>query len=455
MIARPVVAIVGRPNVGKSALFNRLVGRRLAIVEGHPGITRDRLYAPASWGPRTFTLVDTGGLVSDAADSIPAQVRAQAERAIAEADVILFVVDAAAGVLPEDHEVAQRLRESRRPVVLAVNKADRPDHPAVYEFFALGLGDPMPVSAIHGLGIGDLLDAVVELLPAGDSALETAPVLSVAIVGRPNVGKSSLLNAILGEERVLVDPVPGTTRDAVDTPFVLNGRHFVLIDTAGLRRKARIDQAVERYSAGRSLSAVDRCDVAVLVIEAGAPAVNQDQEIARYTVEQGRALVIAVNKWDLVGDTDRATPAQLAPVHRALRFVDYAPVVVTSAEKGWGIGRLLERVLVVAESFAHRVPTGPLNRVVEQAEEAHQPPADRSGRHLKIYYATQPKVKPPTFILFVNHPDLLGSDYRRYLESRLRGAFDFTGTPIRLVARARERSGAASRHRAPIERETL
>lgn len=451
----PVVAIVGRPNVGKSALFNRIVGGRKAIVEDLPGLTRDRLYAQASWREHSFHVVDTGGYVTNAAEPIQRQVRAQAEQAMGEADVILFVVDAASGILPEDREVAQRLREGRTPVLVVVNKADRADHPGTFEFYELGLGDPIPVSAIHGLGIGDLLDAVVELLPARDSTQEAVPVLSVAIVGRPNVGKSSLLNAILGEERVLVDPVPGTTRDAVDTPFVLNGRHFVLIDTAGLRRKARIDQVVERYSAGRSLGAVDRCDVAVLVVEAGAPAVNQDQEIARYTVEQGRALVIAVNKWDLVGDTDRATPAQLAPVHRALRFVDYAPVVVTSAEKGWGIGRLLERVLVVAESFARRVPTGPLNRVVEQAEQAHQPPADRSGRHLKIYYATQPKAKPPTFILFVNHPDLLGSDYRRYLESRLRGAFDFTGTPIRLVARARERSAAASKHRAPIDRETL
>lgn len=449
----PTVAIVGRTNVGKSALFNRIAGGRKAIVEDLPGLTRDRLYAQASWRDRSFMVVDTGGYVSNAAEPVQRQVRAQAEQAMEEADLVLLVVDAASGLLPEDREVAQRLREGRTPLLLVVNKADRADHPGTFEFYELGLGDPIPVSAIHGLGIGDLLDAVIELLPAGDSAQETAPVVSVAILGRPNVGKSSLVNAILGEERVVVDPLPGTTRDAVDTPFVWNGRSFILIDTAGLRRKARIDQAVERYSAGRSLGAVDRCDVAVLVMEAGTPAVNQDQEIARYVAEQGRAMVTAVNKWDLVGETDRATPAQLAPVHRALRFVDYAPVVVTSAEKGWGIGRLLERILISAASFERRVPTGPLNRVLEQAEEAHHPPADRSGRLLRIYYATQPKAKPPTFILFVNHPDLLENDYRRYLESRLRGAFDFTGTPIRLVARARERSAAASKHQASFDRD--
>lgn len=422
-------------------------------MEDLPGLTRDRLYAQASWRDRSFLVVDTGGYVASATESIPRQVRAQAEQAMEEADLILFIVDAASGLVPEDREVAQRLREGRRPVLVVVNKADRPDHPGPFEFYELGLGDPMPVSAIHGLGIGDLLDAVVEMLPASDSTPESGPVISVAVVGRPNVGKSSLVNAIMGEERVVVDALPGTTRDAVDTPFELNGRHFVLIDTAGLRRKARIDQAVERFSAGRSLGAVDRCDVAVLVLEAGAPVVNQDQEIARYTVEQGRALVIAVNKWDLVHSTDRATEAQLAPVARELRFVDYAPVVVTSAEKGWGIGRLLERVIIAAASFERRIPTGPLNRVLEQAEEAHHPPADRAGRLLKIYYATQATVKPPTIILFVNYPDLLTNDYRRYLEGRLRGAFDFTGTPIRLIARARERSGRAAKSQASIDRD--
>jgi GTP-binding protein len=444
VIARPVVAIVGRPNVGKSALFNRLIGRRLAIVEDRPGITRDRLYAPATWSGRSFTLVDTGGLITDAAESIPAQVRAQAERAIAEADVVLFVVDAAAGILPEDHEVAQRLREGRRPVVLAVNKADRPDHPGVYEFYALGLGDPMPVSAIHGLGIDDLMDAVIAVLPEAAPAAVTPAAVRVALVGRPNVGKSSLLNAILGEERVIVDAVPGTTRDAVDTPLTREGRTFVLVDTAGLRRKARIDEPLERFSAGRSLGAIDRADVVVLVLDATEPLVEQDQEIARYTLERGRALVVAVSKWDLVADSPEPHRAMLDRVKAGLRFVGYAPVVVTSAPKGWGIPELFAHILLAADAHGRRVPTGKLNRVIEQAEQSHLPPADRYGRQGKIYYATQPGAHPPTVILFVNDPVLFPDEYGRYLEGRLRRAFAFEGTPLRLVFRPRERGREAA-----------
>lgn len=438
-MAHPVVAIVGRPNVGKSALFNRLAGRRAAIVEDLPGLTRDRLYATASWRGREFVLVDTGGFVSDAAEPIQLQVRRQVEHAMEEADVILLIVDAAAGVLPEDREVAQRLREGRRPLLVVANKSDRPDHPGQYEFFELGLGDPQPVSAVHGLGINDLLDAVVTMLPPPEVEVEPVPSISVAIVGRPNVGKSSLVNAILGEERVVVDDAPGTTRDAVDTVFIRDGRRLVLIDTAGLRRKARIDQALERYSAGRALQAIGRADVAVLVLEAGSPVANQDQEIARYTQEQGRALVVAVTKWDLVSPRPKAPPESLAPVRHELRFVDFAPIVVASAKKGWGIAGLLEKVLEAAASHDRRVATGPLNRVIELAEQAHHPPADRTGRQLKIYYATQPKSKPPTIVLFVNDPTLMTEDYRRYLEGRLREAFDFTGTPVRLICRPRER----------------
>jgi GTP-binding protein len=439
VVARPVVAIVGRPNVGKSMLFNRLIGRRLAIVEDHPGITRDRLYAPASWGPRTFTLVDTGGLISHAAESIPAQVRAQAEHAIAEADVIIFVVDMSDGVMPEDHEVSQRLRESRRPVVLAVNKADRPDHPGIYDFFALGLGDPLPISAFHGLGINDLMDAVLARLPEPGPAVESPPAVRVTLVGRPNVGKSSLLNAILGEDRVIVDAVPGTTRDAVDTPFIRDGRSFVLVDTAGLRRKARIDRPLERFSAGRSLAAIDRADVAVLVLDATEPIVEQDQEIARYTLERGRALVVAVSKWDMVSRSPEPHRATLDRVKSGLRFVGYAAIVVTSAPQGWGIPELFGQILLAADAHGRRVPTGKLNRVIEQAEQSHLPPADRFGRQGKIYYATQPGVHPPTIILFVNDPSLFPDEYERYLEGRLRRAFDFEGTPVRLVFRPRER----------------
>lgn len=443
-MSTPVVAIVGRPNVGKSALFNRLIGRRLAIVEDRPGITRDRLYAPASWREREFTLVDTGGFVSDPSESITAQVRAQAERAMEEADVILFAVDAKSGVMPEDREVAQRLREGRRPVLLVVNKADDPAHPGVYEFYELGLGEPLPVSAIHGLAINDLLDAVVRMLPEPAPGVESPEAIRVAIAGRPNVGKSSLVNAILGEERVVVDPIPGTTRDAVDTPFRRGDRDFVLIDTAGLRRKARIDQRLERYSAGRALGAIDRADVVVLVLDAGEPLVEQDQEIARYTQERGRALVIAISKWDLVSQTPELHETALDRVKAGMRFVSYAPIVGTSATHGWGIPELIDRITAAAEAHARRISTGLLNRTIEEAEQAHLPPADRSGKQGKIYYATQPSVKPPTIVCFVNDPELFPDDYRRYLENRIRRAFDFEGTPIRLQFRPRHRESARS-----------
>ncbi len=437
----PVVVIVGRPNVGKSALFNRLVGRRTAIVEDIPGITRDRLHGRAVWRGREFEVVDTGGLLSHPTEPLQEQVQRQVARALEEADLVLFVVDARAGVLPEDRDIAQRLRESRRPVVLVANKADRPGHPGVYEMYELGMGDPLAVSALHGLGISDLLDRVVELLPAGEPE-DRAPEVPVAVVGRPNVGKSSLVNAILGEERVLVDAAPGTTRDAVDTPFVRGDRRFVLIDTAGLRRKARISDLVERYSVTRTLRAVDRAHVVVLVLDASQPPADQDQEIARLTSERGRALVLAVTKWDLVSPSPEPRDAILAPVRAAMRFVSYAPVVVTSAVRGWGIGALVDRVAEAADAHARRVATGPLNRVLAEAEAAHPPPTDGAGRHLKIYYATQPAVRPPTIVLFVNDPDLVTEDYRRYLDARLRAAFDFRGTPLRLVFRARERAAA-------------
>lgn len=440
----PVVAIVGRPNVGKSALFNRLVGRRVAIVEDQPGVTRDRLYGQASWRERSFTVIDTGGYVSEGGEPVVAQVRAQAERAMQEADVILFTVDARSGLVPEDREVAQRLREGRRPVILVVNKTDDPRHLGVYEFYELGLGDPHAVSALHGLGINDLLDAVTALLPEAVPESAAAAAVRVAVVGRPNVGKSSLVNAVLGEDRVVVDSRPGTTRDAVDTPFRWAGRDFVLIDTAGLRRKARIDRRVERYSAGRALGAIDRADVAVLVLDAQEPIVEQDQEIARYTQERGRALVAAVAKWDLVSPAPQMHQTARDRVMAGLRFTPYAVLVATSAVRGWGIHALIDGVARAADAHSRRVPTGPLNRIVEQAEQAHLPPADRSGRQGKIYYATQPSVKPPTVVCFVNDPTLFPDEYRRYLEHRLRGAFDFVGTPIRIQFRRRERGKGAA-----------
>jgi len=441
-MSTPVVAIVGRPNVGKSALFNRLVGQRKAIVEGTPGVTRDRLYGTADWGGREFAVVDTGGLVWPAGAQVQEQVRRQAERAIEDADVVLFVLDARAGLVPEDRDVAERLRISRRPVLVVANKVEDPRQTGALEFFELGLGDPIPISALHGLGIGELLDQIVALLPEGGPEEPGSPATQVAVVGRPNVGKSSLVNAILGEDRVIVDPAPGTTRDAIDTPFVRGDRRFILVDTAGLRRKARVEEGVERYSVVRSLEAVDRADVVVLVLDASGPPVEQDQEIARYTAEQGRALVLAVNKWDLVSTTSKPRDDLLAPVRQAMRFVEYAAMVCTSAVRGWGIAMLVDKVADAADAFARRVPTGPLNRAIELAEQAHNPPADGAGRQLKLLYATQPRAKPPTIVLFVNDAGLVTENYRRYLEGQLRETFDFRGTPIRLVFRTRERSKA-------------
>ncbi len=441
-MSTPVVAIVGRPNVGKSALFNRLVGQRKAIVEGTPGVTRDRLYGTADWGGREFAVVDTGGLVWPAGAQVQEQVRRQAERAIEDADVVLFVVDARAGVVPEDRDVAERLRISRRPVLVVANKVEDSRQTGALEFYELGLGDPIPISALHGLGIGELLDQIAALLPEGGPEEPGSPATQVAVVGRPNVGKSSLVNAILGEDRVIVDPAPGTTRDAIDTPFVRGDRRFILVDTAGLRRKARVEEGVERYSVVRSLEAVDRADVVVLVLDASGPPVEQDQEIARYTAEQGRALVLAVNKWDLVSTTSKPRDDLLAPVRQAMRFVEYAAMVCTSAVRGWGIAMLVDRVTDAADAFARRVATGPLNRAIELAEQAHNPPADGAGRQLKLLYATQPRAKPPTIVLFVNDAGLVTENYRRYLEGQLRETFDFRGTPIRLVFRTRERSKA-------------
>lgn len=438
-MARSVVAIVGRPNVGKSALFNRLVGRRTAIVEDQPGVTRDRLYGTVNWRDIDFTLIDTGGYVSASDQRILTQVREQATRAVEDADLILFVVDARDGLTPEDHEIAEYLRKGRRPILLVANKVDHPSHSGAYEFYALGLGDPIEISAVHGLGTNDLLDQIVAALPEPDTETAEEPAVRAAIVGRPNVGKSSLLNAILGEERVVVDEVPGTTRDAVDTVLIRDGRRLILVDTAGLRRKARIGEVVERYSAGRSLAAVDSADVVVLVMDATQAPADQDQEIARYAAEKGRACVIAVAKWDLIAQSPQAEPPLLAPLRKAMRFVAYAPVVVTSAPKGWGIAELLDRVEQAAEAHDRRVATGPLNRVIQEAEAAHNPPADRHGRQLKIYYATQPRTKPPTIVLFVNDPTLFADEYERYLEGRLREAFDFEGTPVRLLARPRSR----------------
>ena len=442
----PVVAIVGRQNVGKSSLFNRLLQRRLAIVEAVPGLTRDRLEAACEWRGRTFTLVDTGGLVLGRTEALTAAVRRQSERAIADAAVILFVVDASAGLLPQDEEIAGVLRRQARPVLLAANKTDTPAATAnAAEFHALGLGDPIPVSATHGLGTGDLLDAVVDALFGASSAAPDAssasqgPVESaaarVAFIGRPNVGKSSLVNALLGQDRVVVDDRPGTTRDAVDTTLTYDGRPVVLIDTAGLRRRTRVAEPVEYYSTRRTHQALARTDVAVLVIDATEGITDQDQRIARETYEMGRGMVVAVNKWDLL---QGYTVDQVERVARArLRFLAGVPICPTSAIRREGIDSLMAAVLRTAQIRASRIPTGPLNRALAEAIAASEPAADSRGHRLHVYYATQPESAPPTIVLFVNDPRLMTPDYQRYLERRIRSAFDLAGTPIRWTLRGR------------------
>lgn len=440
--APPLVVIVGRPNVGKSALFNRLLGRRHAIVSDIPGVTRDRLQAPCQWGGREFLLVDTGGLVMGQAEPLTVQVRRQAERAITDAQAVLFVVDASAGLTPQDQEIAAMLRRRRRPVLIVANKVDPPHGAAeAYEFSALGLGDPVMVSATHGLGIGELLDAVAALVPDARAAAEAEPAVGVIFLGRPNVGKSSLVNALLGEERVVVDALPGTTRDAVDTLLSYDGQRVTLIDTAGLRRRSRVATGLEYYSTRRTADALSRADVAVLVIDAQEGITDQDQRIARMVSEAGRATVVAINKWDLVHGH---TPEQIRRVtQERLRFLGEVLVVQTVAPQRRGIAELMAAVFRAARARATRIATGPLNRVIAEAIQAHAPPSDAAGRQLHVYYATQPSTRPPAIVLFVNDPGLVTVEYQRYLERRFRKAFDLAGTPVRWILRRRRPAAPA------------
>lgn len=434
---RPIVAIVGRPNVGKSSLFNRMVGTRRALVEDLPGTTRDRLYGAVHWRDREFTLVDTGGWEPQTREGYAELVRQQVEQALTEADVILLVVDVRDGVTAADLEIADLLRPSLRPILLLANKADneaRDD--AAVQFYELGLGDPIPVSAYHGRGIAAVMDILLELLPTAPVEEEgVAQALPIAIVGRPNVGKSSLLNAILGQERVIVSEVPGTTRDAVDTPFTYKGQPLLLIDTAGIRRRGRIGGGVERHSVMRAHGAIDRAEVALVVIDASEPLTAQDTHIIGYVLEAYKGLVIVVNKWDLVEgqqDKERFTRG----LRRRLNFAPWALVCIVSAKEGVGVDKMLGLALAAGEARQRRVPTAQLNVALRQALSRHNPPSTK-GHRLNILYVAQTGVAPPTFIFFVNDPTLVHFSYRRYLENSLRQAFDFRGTAIRMVFRGR------------------
>lgn len=438
-MGKPIVAIVGRPNVGKSTLFNIFANSRISIVEDTPGVTRDRLYADTEWLDNEFMMVDTGGIEIMNTDKIAVSIRQQAQIAIAEADVILFVCDARAGITHEDAEVAKMLRQSKKPIVLAINKADSPKQEMeIFEFYNLGIGEPIPVSAANHLGLGDLLDAVVEKFPEtsayGEDGNEDE--IKVALIGRPNVGKSSIFNTLVGEERSIVSDVAGTTRDAIDTPVIREGQKFLFIDTAGMRRKARIDEPIEKYSIIRSLRAVDRSDVVLMVIDAIDGVTEQDKKIAGYAHEAGKGIVLVVNKWDLYDKDNTSALRYTENLRRELVFMQYAPVVFVSAMTKQRIHRLPEVIHYVAEQNAMRISTSVLNQVVEDAIAINPPPTEK-GQRLKILYATQVKIKPPTFVIFVNEPEIMHFSYQRYLENKLREAFGFEGTPLQMIIRGK------------------
>ncbi|WP_054697435.1 ribosome biogenesis GTPase Der [Syntrophomonas palmitatica] len=438
-MGKPVVAIVGRPNVGKSTLFNRLVGARKAIVEDVPGVTRDRLYDNTDWSGREFIIIDTGGIRFDEGDIFSKEIKMQAEVAIEEADVIVFVVDAREGITTEDEEVAQLLRRSEKPVVLAANKVENFDRQLEYfEFYNLGLGEPIPVSSMHGMNTDQLLDAVIEKFPDAGQEDDDPDTIKIAIVGRPNVGKSSLVNAFLGESRVIVSDVPGTTRDAIDTPFKYNGKKYILIDTAGIRKKSRIKESTEKYSVIRSLKSIERADVVLFLLDGTEGVIEQDKRIAGYIHEEGRANIIVVNKWDLVKKDEHTMNRFDKDIREELKFLSYSPIMYVSAVTKQRVFKLLEIVDLVAEQAARRITTAELNRVLNEAMMLNPLPG-AGKRKVKIYYATQVRITPPSFVLFTNHPDLVHFSYLRYLENAMRKNFGFEGTPIRLIVR--EKSG--------------
>lgn len=435
-MSKPIVAIVGRPNVGKSTFFNYLIGQRVSIIEDTPGVTRDRIYGETEWRGRSFTLIDTGGLEPHSDDYIKQQMLQQAQIAIETADVIILMVDAKSGLTAADHDVAVMLRKSEKPVVVAVNKVDNVGDlpPEVYEFYNLGMGEIFPISSIHGLGMGEILDAIYDNFPEEKELEEADDVIKVAIIGKPNVGKSSIINKILGEERVIVSNIPGTTRDAIDTYYEVNGKRYMFIDTAGIRRKSRINENIEKYSIIRSWTAVDRADVCVIMIDAQEGVTEQDTKIAGYAHEKGKATIIAINKWDAVEKETGTMENYRKKVYQDLEFMNYAPVIFISAKTGQRVNRLIELIDFVNDQAALRIQTGVLNDVLNDAVAMVQPPSDK-GKRLKIYYMTQTGVKPPTFILFVNNTELMHFSYERYLKNTLRSNFGFEGTPLNFIVK--------------------
>jgi len=441
-LSKPIVAIVGRPNVGKSTLFNLLAGEKISIVKDYPGVTRDRIYADVNWLDKQFTIIDTGGIEPESKDMMLKFMRAQAEIAIETADVIIFLTDVRQGLVDADSKVADMLRKSRKPVVLVVNKVDdfKKLTPDVYEFYNLGIGEPIPISSSSKLGIGDMLDEVIKYFPEGSAEAEEDDRPKIAVVGKPNVGKSSIINKLLGEDRVIVSNIAGTTRDAIDTEVKWNGKEYVFIDTAGLRRKSKIKEEIEKFSIIRTVSAVERADVVVLVIDATEGVTEQDAKIAGIAHERGKGMVVAVNKWDAIEKNDKTMYEHTNKIKEILSFMPYAEYIFISALTGQRLPKLFETIDAVIENHSLRIATGVLNEILTEAVSLQQPPSDK-GKRLKIFYMTQVSVKPPTFVIFVNSKDLMHFSYTRYIENKIREAFGFSGTPLRFIIRERSEKG--------------
>ena len=435
---RPIVAIVGRPNVGKSTLFNAIAGEKISIVEDTPGVTRDRIYADCTWLNHDFTLIDTGGIEPDSGDVILAQMREQAQIAIEMADVIIFLVDVKQGLQDADDKVADLLRRSRKPVILTVNKVDRPTQQQadVFEFYNLGIGDPVPISAVNKMGLGDLLEEVAAYFPEPSESEEEDEAIRVAIIGKPNVGKSSIVNRLIGENRVIVSDIAGTTRDAIDTRVKHDGREYVFIDTAGLRRKNKVSMDLERFMVLRAVAAVDRADIALLVISAEDGVTEQDAKIAGIAHDRGKAVIVCVNKWDALEKDNSSVKDFTKKVRQILSFIPYAEIIFISAKTGQRLGKIYDTVDLVSANQNMRIQTGVLNEILTEAAIMQQPPSDK-GKMLRIYYGTQAGVKPPTFVLFVNYKYLMHFSYQRYIENQLRQAFGFKGTPLKFIIRER------------------